>query len=91
MMIMLKKGVLLCAVVFVGLSQSVKAEDLRIIGEDTSFVTRLPSGDSITITREMTPCAKNKGWLQPLVPEPGMMAIFGVGLLALGLTRRKRS
>lgn len=26
-----------------------------------------------------------------LVPEPGMMAIFGVGLLALGLTRRKRS
>ena len=25
-----------------------------------------------------------------LVPEPGMLAIFGMGLLALGLTRRKR-
>lgn len=26
-----------------------------------------------------------------LVPEPGMLAIFGMGLLALGLTRRKRT
>lgn len=26
-----------------------------------------------------------------LVPEPGMLAIFGTGLLALGLTRRKRA
>ena len=26
-----------------------------------------------------------------LVPEPGMMAIFGIGLLALGLARRKRT
>lgn len=26
-----------------------------------------------------------------LVPEPGMLAIFGVGILALGLTRRKRA
>lgn len=26
-----------------------------------------------------------------LVPEPGMMAIFGLGLLALGLSRRKRT
>lgn len=26
-----------------------------------------------------------------LVPEPGMLAIFGIGLMALGLTRRKRA
>jgi hypothetical protein len=26
-----------------------------------------------------------------LVPEPGMLAIFGMGILALGLTRRKRA
>ena len=26
-----------------------------------------------------------------LVPEPGVMAIFGFGLLALGLSRRKRT
>jgi hypothetical protein len=72
MMIMLKKGVLLCAVVFVGLSQSVKAEDLRIIGEDTSFVTRLPSGDSITITREMTPCAKIKAGCSRWYQNPAL-------------------
>ena len=48
------------------------AEDLRIIGEDKAFVTTLPSGETITITRQMTPCAKNKGWLQPLVPAPGI-------------------
>ena len=40
-----------------------QAEDLRIIGEDKAFVTTLPSGEEITITRQMTPCAKNKGWL----------------------------
>ncbi len=49
-----------------------QAEDLRIIGEDKAFVTTLPSGEEITITRQMTPCAKNKGWLQPLVPAPGI-------------------
>ena len=31
------------------------AEDLRILGEDKLFVTTLPSGESITITRQMTP------------------------------------
>ena len=80
-MIMLKKGVLLCAVALVALSQSVKAEDLRIIGEDKSFVTTLPSGDSITITRQMTPCAKNKGWLQPLVPELGIVPVTEIEVL----------
>lgn len=39
------------------------AENLRIVGEDTAFVATLPSGEEITITRQMTPCAKNKGWL----------------------------
>ena len=80
-MIMLKKGVLLCAVALVALSQSVKSEDLRIIGEDTSFVTTLSSGDSITITRQMTPSAKNKGWLQPLVPEPGIVPVTEIEVL----------
>ena len=55
--------------VLAALSQSATAEDLRIIGEDKSFITTLPSGESVTITCQMTPCAKNKGWLQPLVPE----------------------
>lgn len=29
--------------------------------------------------------------LPPAVPEPGMLAIFGLGLLGLGITRRKRA
>ena len=63
------------------LAQSVSAEDLRIIGEDKSFVTTLSSGESVTITRQMTPCAKNKGWLQPLVPEPGIVPVTEIEVL----------
>ena len=59
----------------------VLAEDLRILGEDKLFVTTLPSGESITITRQMTPCAKNKGWLQPLVPEPGIVPVTEIEVL----------
>jgi rhodanese-related sulfurtransferase len=57
------------------------AENLRIIGEDKAFVTTLPSGEEITITRQMTPCAKNKGWLQPLVPEPGIVPVTEMEVL----------
>ena len=57
------------------------AENLRIIGEEKSFVTTLSSGEEITITRQMTPCAKNKGWLQPLVPEPGIMPVTEIEVL----------
>ena len=57
------------------------AENLRIIGEDKAFVTTLPSGEEITITRQMTPCAKNKGWLQPLVPEPGIVPVTEIEVL----------
>ena len=71
MITVLKKSGLLCVMLLITFAQSVVAEDLRIIGEDKSFVATLPSGETITITRQMTYCAKNKGWLQPLVPEPG--------------------
>jgi len=57
------------------------AENLRIVGEDTVFVTTLPSGEEMTITRQMTPCAKNKGWLQPLVPEPGIVPVTEIEVL----------
>jgi len=57
------------------------AENLRIIGEEKSFVTTLSSGEEITITRQMTPCAKNKGWLQPLVPEPGIVPVTEIEVL----------
>lgn len=67
--------------VLAALTQSATAEDLRIIGEDKSFITTLPSGESVTITRQMTPCAKNKGWLQPLVPEPGIVPVTEIEVL----------
>lgn len=56
-----------------GVSQ-VQAEDkeaLRIIGEDRSYAVETDDGP-LEITRVMTPCAKNKGWLQPLVPAEGI-------------------
>ena len=48
----------LAAVTWAGI---VSAEDLRIIGEDKVFVATLESGETVNITRQMTPCAKNKG------------------------------
>ena len=68
MITVLKKSGLLCVMLLATLAQSVVAENLRVIGEDKRFVATLPSGEAITITRQMTACAKNKGWLQPLVP-----------------------
>jgi hypothetical protein len=72
---------LFSGLIFLAFTQSVVAEDLRIIGEEKSFVTTLPSGESVTITRQMTPCAKNKGWLQPLVPEPGIVPVTEIEVL----------
>ena len=81
MITVLKKSGLLCVMLLVAFAQSVVAEDLRIIGEDKSFVATLPSGETITITRQMTDCAKNKGWLQPLVPEPGIVPVTEIEVL----------
>ena len=68
----------LAAVTWAGI---VSAEDLRIIGEDKVFVATLESGETVNITRQMTPCAKNKGWLQPLVPEPGIVPVTEIEVL----------
>ena len=81
MITVLKNSGLVCLLALFSFAQSVVAEDLRIIGEDKQFVATLPSGESITITRQMTPCAKNKGWLQPLVPEPGIVPVTEIEVL----------
>ena len=60
---------------------SVQAENFRILGEDDVFVATLPSGEEWSITRQMTACAKNKGWLQPLVPEPGIVPVTEIEVL----------
>lgn len=46
-------------------------EKLRLIDEETAITVPGPDGD-VTIERVMTPCAKNKGWLQPMVPVAGV-------------------
>jgi len=56
-------------------------ENLRIIGTDTKFVVKNAKGEEKTITRVMTPCAKNKGWLQPLVPVAGVHPVTEIEIL----------
>jgi len=55
-------------------------EKLRIIGEDTKFVVQTANGP-LEITRYMTPCAKNKGWLQELIPEKGVHPVTEIEVL----------
>jgi len=55
-------------------------DNLRIIDKDTSVVVKTKNGD-VTITRKMTNCAKNKGWLQPLVPAPGIVPVTEVDVI----------
>lgn len=56
-------------------------EQLRIIDTDTQFVVTKANGKQITIHRVMTPCAKNKGWLQVMVPEPGVTPVGEIEIL----------
>ena len=53
--------------------QPLNDKPLRIIEQSTQFETTLPSGEAVTIKRHMTQCAKNEGWLQPLIPAPGIV------------------
>jgi rhodanese-related sulfurtransferase len=55
-------------------------ELLRIIGNDSTFLVQTPKGP-MEITRTMTPCAKNKGWLQPMVPVLGVHPIGEIEIL----------
>ena len=68
----------------VGLASTARAADpefLRIIGTDTKFVVKNAKGEEKVITRVMTPCAKNKGWLQPLVPVAGVHPVTEIEML----------
>lgn len=53
---------------------------LRIIGESKEFVVQTKNGP-FTITRTMTSCAKNAGWLQPLIPVKGVTPVTEIELL----------
>lgn len=55
-------------------------ELLRIIGKDRQFEIQTLSGP-LTITRVMTGCARNKGFLQPLVPQAGVHPVTEIEVL----------
>lgn len=65
------------------MSQHALADDLdllRIIGEDRQFTVQTSTGP-LVITRSMTVCARNKGYLQPLVPQPGVHPVTEIEVL----------
>jgi rhodanese-related sulfurtransferase len=53
---------------------------LRIIGQERQFVVQTPSGP-LSITRSMTVCARNKGFLQPLIPQIGIHPVTEIEVL----------
>lgn len=77
-----RTGALLAGLAYaaLGLAQQAAPERLRLVGQETEFVAETAQG-KVVITRVLTPCAKVKGWLQPLVPVPGVVPITEVELL----------
>ncbi|MEA1990414.1 MAG: rhodanese-like domain-containing protein [Pseudomonadota bacterium] len=65
-------------------SKDGQTEYLRIVSEDDKVMAvKVGSGDgAITIQRAMTSCAKNKGWLQPLIPVVGSHPVTELEILA---------
>jgi len=58
----------------------VSDQSLRIIDLQKEVKVQTSDGP-VTITRVMTNCAKNKGWLQPLVPSPGIIPVTELEVL----------
>ena len=56
------------------------AEHLQL-NKDQMQVTVQTEDGAVEITRVMTPCALNKGWLQPLVPVDGIKPVTEIEVL----------
>lgn len=78
---MMKKILAAAAISTLALTATAQDKELlRVIGTETKFVVQTKNGP-FEITRTMTPCAKNKGWLQPLIPVPGVHPVTEIELL----------
>jgi rhodanese-related sulfurtransferase len=64
-----------------GVSLAAEPEHLRIIDTDTQFIVKRADGKQTVITRQMTACAKNKGWIQPIIPVPGVHPVGEIEIL----------
>ncbi|MFM8500617.1 MAG: rhodanese-like domain-containing protein, partial [Fluviibacter sp.] len=73
-------GIALAALTATAFAQTAAPEKLRIIGESKEFVIQTKKGP-YTITRTMTSCAKNAGWLQPLIPVKGVIPVTEIEML----------
>jgi rhodanese-related sulfurtransferase len=71
---------LFSGIVFAQTTAPTSPELLRIIDKSTKFVVNTPKGP-VEITRVMTFCAKNKGWLQPIVPIKGVTPVDEIDIL----------
>lgn len=60
--------------------QPLSQTPLRIVDDATSVQVPTANG-TVTITRVMTACAKNTGYLQPLVPAPGVIPVTELEVL----------
>lgn len=49
-----------------------KVENIGILTKEDRVFTIKKDGKDFNITRVMTTCAKNKGWIQPLIPFEGV-------------------
>jgi rhodanese-related sulfurtransferase len=58
-----------------------KAENIGILTKDDRVFTIKKDGKDFDIKRVMTPCAKNKGWIQPLTPHEGVTPITELEIL----------
>ena len=58
-------------------------ESLRLFSkEETKKQYTINRGEeSITVTRKLTPCALNRGWLQPMIPAPGITPVGSAEVL----------
>lgn len=87
----MKKIIGLAALLVVAFSSVSAAEQqatgekelLRIFSENKNDVKyKVGEGDdAIIVTRTMTSCAKNKGWLQELIPSPGVHPVTELEIL----------
>lgn len=81
----MKKLLLACCAVLVFTSlgfgtDKPKQQLLSMIDDDLEFTVNTSKGP-VVITRVMTPCAKNAGWLQPMVPVPGVHTVGEIEIL----------
>ena len=72
---------LFCSSALYAESSSKKSEDLGLFSMEQTRYSIGSGANTLEITRQMTTCAKNKGFLQPLVPQKGVHPVTEIEIL----------